>query len=158
MIKIKPFRQTPGYCGPASLKMVLDYYGVFVSEAEIAKAAGTTQNKGTAYLGLVAAAKHFGFNAFFKKNSKLSDLEDLVKKGNPPIIAWFSKDDGHYSVVANMNKKEIFLMDPELDIGKRKMSREDFFRVWFDFPGDFINTPKDLILRLMVVVTPKNKK
>jgi len=43
MIKLKPFRQTPGLCGPASLKMVMDYYGVSVSEKEIARVAGSTR-------------------------------------------------------------------------------------------------------------------
>ena len=64
MIKLKPFRQRPGLCGPASLKMVMDYYGVSVSEAEIAKIAGASKEKGTSFEGLIKAAKRFGFYVF----------------------------------------------------------------------------------------------
>ena len=159
MIKLKPFRQTPGLCGPASLKMVMDYYGVSVSEAEIAKAAGATRKKGTRIEGLIKAARHFGFKTFVKKNSSLRDLEYFVKRKIPVIVDWFSEDDGHYSVVVDIDKKNVVLMDPELRkilvyIRRRKFSRETFLRIWFDFPGDFIREPKDLVLRSMLVVTP----
>ena len=159
MIKLKPFRQTPGLCGPASLKMVMDYYGVSVPEAEIAKIAGASKEKGVSIRGLIKAAKHFGFKTFLKENSSLKDLEYFVNKKIPVIVDWFIEDDGHYSVVVDINKKNIVLMDPALRkfiiyIRRRKFSREIFYRIWFDFPGKYIQNPKDLILRLMLVITP----
>ena len=38
MLKIKPFQETlhADMCGPASLKIVLDYYGVSKTEKELA--------------------------------------------------------------------------------------------------------------------------
>lgn len=163
MIKLKPFRQTPGFCGPASLKMVLDYYGVSVSEAELAKIAGGSREKGTSREGLIKAAKHFGFYVFLKKNSTLDDLRYFVKRKIPVIIDWFFEDDGHYSVVVDIDKKNIVLMDPTLRkilvyIRRRKMPLEKFLRVWFDFPGNFIRKPGDLVLKLMLVITPKKEK
>ncbi len=160
MIKLKPFRETPGLCGPASLKMVLDYYGVSVSEQELARLSGSSKEKGTSVSGLVKAAKHFGFKAFLKKNSSLKDLEYFVNKKIPVIVDWFNEDDGHYSVVVDIDKKDVVLMDPALRkiliyIRRKVFSRETFFRIWFDFPGDHIKSPKDLVLRLMLVVTPK---
>ncbi len=162
MIKLKPFRQTPGFCGPASLKMVMDYYGVSVSETEIAKVAGATQEKGTSIGGLIKAAKHFGFNALLKRNSSLVDLSYFIKKKIPVIVDWFSEDDGHYSVVVDVDKNNVVLMDPALRklliyIRRRKFSKETFLRIWFDFPGKFIKNPKDLVLRLMLVITPLTK-
>ena len=159
MIKLKPFRETPGLCGPASLKMVMDYYGVSVSEAEIAEAAGATKERGTKIEGLIKAARHFGFKTFVKKNSSLGDLEYFVKRKVPVIVDWFSEDDGHYSVVVDIDEKNVVLMDPELRkiliyVRRRKFSRETFLRIWFDFPGDFMRKPEDLVLRLMLVVTP----
>ncbi|MDO8601297.1 MAG: cysteine peptidase family C39 domain-containing protein [bacterium] len=162
MLKLKPFRETPGLCGPASLKIVMDYYGVSVSEAEIAKQAGATQEKGVSIKGLMKAAKHFGFKAVAKRNSSLEELSRYVKKEVPVIVDWFSEDDGHYSVVADINKDNVILMDPSIRslliyVRRVKFSRETFLRIWFDFPGDHIRTPKDLILRLMLVITPKSK-
>jgi ABC-type bacteriocin/lantibiotic exporter with double-glycine peptidase domain len=159
MIKLKPFRQTPGLCGPASLKMVLDFYGISVTESELKKISGASREKGAPISGLVKAAKHFGLNTFLKEDGSLKDIEYFVKKNIPVIVAWFFEDDGHYSVVVDINKKEIVLMDPVLRkllifIRRRKFFLEDFYRVWFDFPGDFIKNKKDLNLRLMLVVAP----
>lgn len=153
MIKLKPFRQSPGLCGPASLKMVFDYYGVSASEAEIAKVAGATKEKGVSKAGLIKAAKHFGFRVFSKEKSSLNDLRYFIKRKIPVIVDWFSEDEGHYSVVVGIDKKNIILMDPSY-LRRRKFSLEKFLRVWFDFPGKFIKDPKDLVLRLILVVTP----
>ncbi|PIP24522.1 MAG: hypothetical protein COX35_00210 [Candidatus Nealsonbacteria bacterium CG23_combo_of_CG06-09_8_20_14_all_37_18] len=160
MIKLKPFRETPGLCGPASLKIVMDYYGVSVSEADIAKIAGATQEKGVSVAGLIKAARHFGFKVLVKENSSLDDLSYYVKKEIPVIVDWFSEDDGHFSVVADIDKNNVILMDPAIRkfliyIRRRKFPRETFLRIWFDFPGDYIKTSKDLVLRLMIAVLPK---
>jgi predicted double-glycine peptidase len=153
MIKLKPFRQRPGLCGPASLKMVFDYYGVQVLEAEIAKIAGASKEKGASIKGLIKAAKHFVFNVFLKELSSLTDLKYFVKRKIPVIVDWFFEDEGHYSVVVDIDKKNVVIMDPSLK-GLRKMPIEKFLRVWFDFPGKFIKNSKDLILRRILVITP----
>jgi len=162
MLKLKPFRQSPGFCGPASLKMVLDYYGVSSSEADLAKISGTTKEKGTSMEGLAKAAEHFGFKTFVKKDSSIEDVDSYVKQGIPVIVDWFYIDDGHYSVVVDINKKELTLMDPTLQklilyIRRRKIPVDKFLRIWFDFPGNFIKDSKDLILRSMLVIIPKKK-
>ena len=162
MIKLKPFRQTPGLCGPASLKMVMDYYGVSVSEKEIARVAGATRERGTSIKGLIKAAKRFGFKVFLKKDASLKDLEHFVERKIPVIVDWFDKEEGHYSVVVDINKRNVVLMDPALRkiliyIRRRVFPREVFYRLWFDFPKKFIRTPKDLVLRAMLVVAPSDK-
>jgi len=154
MLKIKPFRQTPGLCGPASLKMVLDYYGVSVSEAEIAKLSGASKEKGVSAEVLIRVAKGLGFRVFSKKNGNFGDIETFVRKKIPVIVDWFLEDEGHYSVVVDIDKKNIVLMDPSLK-GKRKLSRDSFLRTWFDFPGKFLRKKEDLILRMMLVVIPR---
>lgn len=58
--------------------------------------------------------------------------------------------DGHYSVVAGLDNKFIYLQDPE--IGKiRKLKRDDFRKVWFDFKGEYIKA-NELIIRQMIAV------
>jgi ABC-type bacteriocin/lantibiotic exporter with double-glycine peptidase domain len=135
--------------------MVLDYYGLSVSEAKIARLAGATRKKGATKEKLIKAARQLGFKAFFKENSSLGDIRKLVQGRMPVIVNWFSEDDGHYSVVVAMDKKNIVLMDPELK-GRRIMPLQTFYRIWFDFPGDYIKDKKEMILRLMIVVVPKN--
>ena len=49
LLLVKPFQETlqAGRCGPASLKMVLAYYGVERTEEELAKLCGTDLSLGT---------------------------------------------------------------------------------------------------------------
>jgi len=75
-------------------------------------------------------------------------------------VDWFSRGrndypdsevaDGHYSVAIGLNDKFIYLNDPE--IGRiRKIKREDFMIVWFDFPGNVIK-PSKIILRRIIAI------
>ena len=142
--------------------MVMDYYGVSVPEKEIARVAGSTREKGTSIKGLIRAAKHFGFKVILEKEASLRDLEYFVDKKIPVIVDWFDREEGHYSVVVDINKRKVVLMDPALRkiliyIRRRVFSREVFYRLWFDFPRKFIRTPKDLVLRAMLVVAPADK-
>ena len=110
MLKIKPFRQTAGFCGPASLKMILDYYGLFLSELEIAKLAGTTKKNGTKPQSLISALKLLDFHGFWKEKGIIEELKFFIKLKLPIIIDWFSQSEGHYSVVVGFSKNKIILM------------------------------------------------
>lgn len=153
MLRIKPFKQSPAHCGPASLKMVLAYFGVHATEKQIAKLAGTDKD-GTRAKGLMKAAKHFGFQAHIRDFADIADIQHMLEYRVPVIVAWFSSDEGHYSVVVGMKGKKIYLQDPE--IGKmRSMPLKTFKRVWFDFSGDFLKSKKDIVIRRMIAVYPK---
>ncbi len=139
-------------CGPAALFMVADFYGVKTSEKELAEFSGCTPEKGTSAEGLAAAAKKIGLNATIKNNATLADIRHWVTgKKVPVIVDWFSEDEGHYSVVVGINNKHIYMQDPELG-RMRTMDLDAFRRVWFDFPGAYIRSPADLILRRMIVI------
>jgi len=152
MLKVKPFRQKTGFCGPASLKMVLDYFGVKKSERDLAKLTGCTKTKGVEAKNLLKAAEKLGFKGFIKDFSKIKDIKKyILKKKIPVIVDWFSEDEGHYSVVAGIDNKNIYLQDPEL--GKvRKLKIHDFKRIWFDFPGRFLRSKNDIIIRRLIVI------
>jgi ABC-type bacteriocin/lantibiotic exporter with double-glycine peptidase domain len=154
MIKLNHVGQEPGLCGPPVLKMVLDYYGVLVPETKLARLAGASRKKGTSYHGLIKAAKHFDFQVFSKEKSSLDDLAYFIKRDIPVIVDWFLEDDGHYSVVVDINKRNLVLIDPSLTEEERRISAKKFLAIWFDFEGDFIKDSGDLILRLMLVIVP----
>ncbi len=158
MLKVKPFKQKPSLCGPASLKMVLEYFGVHKSEKELGKLAGTTLAKGTSAEGLVKAARKLGFRAEKKDFATLGDIRrEVVQKKTPVIVDWFSGDDGHYSVVMGIDKENIYLQDPELG-HLRTLRLETFRRVWFDFSSAYPRSKNDLILRRMIVVSRNSRK
>ncbi|KKS74108.1 MAG: hypothetical protein UV45_C0012G0004 [Candidatus Azambacteria bacterium GW2011_GWB1_42_72] len=120
-------------CGPASLKMVLEYFGMEKSEEELGQ------------------LTHCGFNALIKDMADFDDIKKYLDQEIPVIVDWFSENDGHYSVAVNMDKENIYLQDPEIG-SIRELPLETFKRVWFDFPDKFINSKDDLILRRIIVI------
>ena len=162
MLKIKSFQETlnAGMCGPASLKILLSYYGLEKSEKELAKLCGANKDLGTDDHSIKRAAEKLGFKVEIKNNSNFKDIERWMDKGIPVIVDWFTRGrmnytdadvpDGHYSVVCGIDNKNIYLQDPE--IGKiRKLDREDFMTVWFHFIGKYIK-PNELIIRQIIAI------
>jgi ABC-type bacteriocin/lantibiotic exporter with double-glycine peptidase domain len=161
-LNVKPFQETlyDGYCGPASLKIVLDYYGLQKSEKELAELCGWKKNVGVDDRGIKKAAETLGFKVEIKENSSFEDIEKWLERGVPVIVDWFTAGrndypysemaDGHSSVVTGLDDGFIYLQDPEIG-GIRKIKREDFLRVWFDFRGDYLK-PEELIIRQIIAV------
>ncbi len=162
MLKVKPFQETlhSSYCGPASLKIVLVYYGIKKTEKELVKTTGWDKDLGVDDRGIKKAAEALGFKVKIKNNSSYSDIQKWLDKGVPVIVDWFTRGrkdypdsetaDGHSSVVAGLDDRFIYLQDPE--IGKiRKLNREDFMRVWFDFKGKYIK-PNKLVIRQIIAI------
>ncbi|MBM3200071.1 hypothetical protein FJZ53_03965 [Candidatus Woesearchaeota archaeon] len=153
MLRVKTFQQTQtGYCGPASLKMVLAYFGVEKSEKQLARLTRCSKKYGSEAEHILSAVKTLGFKGLVKDFSSFDDIRKFViNKRIPVIVDWFSVDDGHYSVVVGIDKKSIHFNDPEN--GKlREMSLKKFKTVWFDFPEDFLRSKKDLRIRRMLVI------
>lgn len=155
ILPTKPYRQKPGFCGPASLKIILDYYGLEKTEEELVNLAGSTAAHGTSSEDLIRTAKKLGFSAFQTDCATYTDMKQWLRQKIPVIVDWFSQDDGHYSVVVGLDENNIYLQDPELG-QMRAMKKNDFFRVWFDFPGDYLQSKEDVIIRRMIVIKPKS--
>jgi predicted double-glycine peptidase len=153
MINLKPFRQRPSFCGPASLKILLEHYGKEYSESELGIICRTTVEQGTNHADMVEGVRKLGYTPFTKENASLDDIKYWLDKDMPVVVGWWSTDDDHYSVVYGIDDKNIYLMDPELDEGKREMALEEWDKVWFDFEGPL----KYKVERWMLAVPPKTK-
>lgn len=161
-LNVKPFQETPhvDMCGPASMKIVLDYYGIKKSEQELARLTGLVPGLGIDDKSIVKAFESLGFKAEIKNESTFDDIEEWLKKGVPVIVNWFTRGrhdyedsevaDGHYSVVFGLDDEYIYLQDPETG-SERKIKREDFMKVWFDFTGHYIK-PDELIIRQIIAI------
>ena len=162
LLDVKPFQETlnADMCGPASLKIVLEYYGVNKSEDELAQLCKFKKGLGVDDRGIKTAAEKLGLRVVIKNNSSFKDIEKWFKKEVPVIVDWFTRGrndypesetaDGHYSVVAGLDNKFIYLQDPE--IGRiRKIKKDDFMRVWFDFKGEYLK-PNELIIRQIIAI------
>lgn len=147
--------------------MVLQYYGIEKSEKELAKLAGTTKNGGTDDKTIARVLGKFGFKVKIKNNAHFSDIKKCLDKGVPVIVDWFTRGRGnypdsavadwHYSIVVGLDAKFIYLQD--LEIGKiRKLARDDFLRVWFDYSDEFLKSPKQMIIRQCIAVCKRWKR
>lgn len=148
-----------GYCGPAALRAVLLSYGKDVSEVELGKLSGTTEEVGTPPKGLVKAAESLGFKAEAFEDATFEALHKWVMdKDTPVIVSWYSPVghvEGHYSVVTKIDKRHVHMMDPQQG-EPRTLSRDDFESLWFDF--EIAKELKNLSRRQMVVVHKPEKK
>lgn len=152
MIKVKSYKQSKGYCGPTSLRIVLSHHGISKSEKYLAKLIGASREKGCDEKGLLKAAKEFGFKGYWKEKSSINELKKLVKKEIPVIVNWFSPEqDGHYSVVIGFEKNKIIMVDPHF--GEiRKMRIDQFLVRWFDFEIYPAKNRSELFLRRIIVI------
>ena len=162
LLDVKPFQETlnADMCGQASLKIVLEYYGIKKPEDEIVQLCKFKKGLGIDDKGIKAVAEKLGLKAVIKNSSSFKDIEKWLTRGTPVIVNWFTRGrtdygdssvaDGHYSVVMGLDDSFIYLQDPELG-AMRKIERNNFMRVWFDFKGEYLK-PKDLIIRQIIAI------
>lgn len=137
--KIHRFEEKRGWCGPATIQMILAAAGIEKSQREVAKSVdldwwGTTQDITIAYL-----SKFFN-KLGFKEDASIEDIETYLKKGHLVIVDWWDdlgegKSEGHYSLVGGVNQKmgSITLVDPyPLRKGVWEMNIKEFESRWFD--------------------------
>lgn len=157
MLDVKPFRQRSEFCGPACLKMVLEYYGVRKSEKELARLANYTKSKGASAENLLKAAKKLGFKGAIKDFAEIKDVREYVlRKKTPVIVPWFSVYEDHYSVVVDIGKDSIYLQDPEL--GHLRAMKVDRFKIlWFDLQlgNKPLRSRDQVIIRRLIAICPK---
>lgn len=153
MIELTPLKQNTDYsCGPISLKMVLNKYGVKKSEKELIKLCKARSGYGCDPDDIVRAAKEVGCKAMCKQDSSLNELRKFCREDIPVIVDWFSPEVcGHYSVVVGIDEKDICLADPYL--GKiRKMDVNEFENRWFELDNYPPKNRCKFALREIVIV------
>src|SRR3989338_5790711 len=93
LLPVKPFQETlyKSMCGPASMKMVFDYYGIEKTEEEIVKLCGTTEELGTDEEGIKKAAESLGFKVEIKNDSTFEDIQSRLDKEVPIVVNWFTR-------------------------------------------------------------------
>ncbi len=162
LLPLKQFQETlhSGVCGPASLKIILAYYGIEKMESELAESCNIDNNLGVSAEDICRIAHDLGLHTIIKNKSSFDDIEEWLMKDIPVIVDWFTRGrcdyddgavaDGHYSVVMGLDDTFIYLQDPEIG-SMRKITKEDFMTVWFDFSGKIIKSD-ELIIRQMIVI------
>jgi len=166
MLSITPFKQSDSSrCGPACIRMVLDYYKIDVTEDEIANHCGWTYEEGCDDVGIKKAIEHYGLGCSIRNECDLDDIRYWVDHHIPVIVDWFANglDDfdmpnGHSSVVVGIDQERIHLVDPWLG-QKISIPLAEFERVWFDWKGtDTIQSWEDMVIRQIIIPYPSEFK
>ncbi len=133
MIQLNPFKQTPSYCGPASLKVLLEYYGKNFTEDELASLCKSTVEMGTSNSDLVDAVTSLGLHPVVKTNATIDDLRISIKQKTPILVGWVSDDEPHFSIVVDVDNTHVQLMDPEYGEDGFRMPIDQFSNAWHDY-------------------------
>ncbi len=124
-------------CGPTSLAMAMDFYGVNKPTVKVSKETKTLSANGAwqgTYIGnILTAAKNNGFNgSYMKENLSIDSLKNITASGKPVIVnvntqGYWSK--GHYMVVTGVKDGKVFVNDPWQG-GERTYSFASFKAQW----------------------------
>ncbi|MFN8475473.1 MAG: C39 family peptidase [Anaerolineae bacterium] len=127
--------QTLNNCGPASVSMILAYYGHRVSQAD----AQTALRPDPQQWGMLAGAvppyvAQFDLEARILDRGTIDNVKALLDKGVPVIVAqWLSEANPlpHYRVVVGYDDARgvLIVNDPDLGFG-RSMTYADFNDLW----------------------------
>src|SRR3989338_3211359 len=98
-MKIPPIKQKDdSACGPASIKMTADYFGLPISLKEIEKVSQYKKKEGLSNKDLINTLVKFGLGV---KEKPKADWADLLKHNTPQnviIVSWMLKGYiGHFS-------------------------------------------------------------
>lgn len=135
----KIYRDQAGWCGPASVVTVFDFFGVSATQEEIAKLANYDVKWGTTQEGLIAAIEDKGLYTAAYQNLTLGKLDELLGIENKLAIIdymdWDSKnpdpnEDGHYAIYVGRDGGKVCLMCSYR--GAILIDEKKFIKDWWD--------------------------
>jgi ABC-type bacteriocin/lantibiotic exporter with double-glycine peptidase domain len=137
-IELRPFQQKkPSTCLPACLRIVLDYFGMKTSEAELAEACRTNQ-RGTKLKDAATAMRSQGYDVIELKEADLFELVDYLEQGAPIIAAVdagqlsYGGAGTHAVVIHALEKNRVHYIEPAL--GRSiVIDLITFFKAWDSF-------------------------
>lgn len=109
-------------CGPASLKIIANYFGKYYSLQYLRDRCGIT-NKGVSLLDLSTGAESIGLRTLAMKCT----IDDVVNSVPFPAVVFWK--DNHFVVAFHADKKHVWVSDPSK--GRVKYSHEEFRRGWY---------------------------
>jgi len=131
-MKVPFYKQEKDWnCGPACMRMVLEALGIKKSEDEMARLLGTDKLKWTRNRSFAEVAEKLKLNYTVRRNSTIKEMQKLHKDGWLIIIGYLLPKEavGHHAVLKNIDKKNIYLLDPDLG-PKTKYSISTFIKIW----------------------------
>ncbi len=136
-------------CGPATLAMILGWYGRNVSQKELGDAmrpyqiaSGDNDDKTIFTYEFVDWAKKYGFSAIARINGDIDLLKTFTANGIPVVVkTWLhpNEDIGHFRIVRGFDEeKKVIIQDDSYEGPNRRISYYDFLSMWQPFNYAYI--------------------
>ena len=150
--------QTFNNCGPATLSMMLNWYGLNVTQAELGNkmrpyqnAAGDNDDKTIFTYEFVDWAESYALLAVGRVNGDIELLKTFTANGIPVVVkTWLNLDEdiGHFRLVRGFDEtKGVIIQDDSYQGKDREIKYFDFLSMWQPFNYDY-----------MVIYTPENRE
>ena len=141
--------QTFNNCGPATLSMMLSWYGENVSQKELGDkmrpfqvASGDNDDKTIFTHEFVDWAKNYGFEAIGRVNVDINLLKTFTANGVPVVVkTWLhvGEDIGHFRIVRGFDEeRKVIIQDDSYEGPNKKISYYDFLSMWQPFNYAYI--------------------
>lgn len=130
-------KQETKWCGPASLTMVLNYWGDSISQNDVGSAVDP-EHDGTKPWHMIPFLESRGYVVYdfdrYSLEFRISVMDELkmwVSHDYPIVVRqWtdLSKESGHYRVAIGYDAEKIYVMDPSY--GSKAFNTEYFLQLW----------------------------
>src|SRR3989344_3394487 len=152
--------QTFNNCGPATLSMILSFYGRDVSQKELGEqmrpyqiSSGDNDDKTIFTYEFVEWAKKYGSEAIGRVNGDIELLKKFTANGIPVVVkTWLhiNEDIGHFRIVRGFDEeKQVIIQDDSYEGPNKRYSYYDFLSMWQPFNYAYIivydESKKDLV-------------
>jgi len=141
--------QTFNNCGPATLSMAMAWYGVKVSQEELASKMrpyqhpkGDNDDKTIFTYEFVNWANEYGLQAIGRVNGDIELLKKFISNGIPVVVkTWLkpNEDIGHFRFVTGYDdNKQMIIQDDSYDGPNKKIGYYDFLTMWQAFNYSYV--------------------
>lgn len=149
--------QTFNNCGPASLSMILSYYGIQKSQEELGQdlrpyqiAGGDNDDKSVTLSELAEYSKQYGLIPYHRPMGNEQTVKQFIALDLPVLVRTWTKpteDIGHFRVIKGYDDvRRVLIQDDSLQGGNLEYSYSDFNELWKKFNYEY------------VVLVPQEKK
>ncbi len=141
--------QTFNNCGPATLSMILNWYGVKASQSELGDqmrpyqvASGDNDDKTIFTYEFVQWAEKYGLKAVGRRNGDIELLKRFTANSIPVVVkTWLhpGEDIGHFRIVRGFDESSgVIIQDDSYEGPNKRISYYDFLGMWQPFNYDYM--------------------
>jgi hypothetical protein len=121
-----------GWCGPATIKIILNAAGIKKSIYEIAAHVWKWWY-GSSFILVVAYLKKYFSLVNYRTGASIGDIKKHLSLGHVCIINFQSEGEGHYALVVSHDGKFLTIVDASNETDwSYVMTTGELKRVWFD--------------------------